>query len=104
MAAYCFFDIKEITDRAKMDEYRRGVLATVKQFGGRYLVLGDKWEVIEGTWRPTFPVLIRFPSLEAAHKWYRSDEYKDLLALRLSGSKGDAVFMESPPGEFVTGD
>ena len=102
MAAYCLFDIREVVDPEKMEEYRRGVLATVERYGGRYVVMGGTCDVIEGNWKPNFPVIIRFPSLEQAHNWYHSEEYKYLKALRLSGSKGDAVFMESEPSEFVS--
>jgi uncharacterized protein (DUF1330 family) len=101
MAAYCFFAVREITDSAKMAEYRSRVLATVQHYGGRYLAVGGKCEVVEGTWRPVLPVLIEFPNLEQANAWYGSDEYKELKQLRLSATKGDAVFMESESNEFV---
>ena len=74
----------------------------VEQYGGRYVVIGGTCDVIEGQWKPNFPVIIRFPNLEQAHNWYHSEEYKYLKALRLSGSKCDAVFMESASGEFVS--
>ena len=60
MAAYCFFDIREVLDPAKMEDYRRNVLATVEQYGGRYVVMGGTCDVIEGQWKPNFPVIIRF--------------------------------------------
>ncbi len=94
MSAYCFFDIQEFTDPQKMAKYREGVLATVEQYGGRYLVLGGKTDIVEGTWRPVTPVIIEFPSLAQAHKWYDSPEYAPLLKLRLEGSRGNAVFIE----------
>ena len=94
MSAYCVFDIREIVDRAKMQKYREGVAASVAQFGGRYLVLGGPIEVIEGDWRPVFPVILEFPSLEQAHRWFDSEEYRELKRLRLEGSRGDAVFMQ----------
>ena len=67
MAAYCFFDIREVSDPEKLGEYKAGVLATVQQYGGRYLLLGGEAESVEGDWQPSSPVLIRFPSLEQAH-------------------------------------
>jgi len=94
MAAYCFFDIHEFTDQEKMAKYREGVFATVEKYKGRYLVLGGKCEVIEGTWSPKVPVIIEFPSLEQAHKWYDSPEYAPLLKLRLEATRGNAVFIE----------
>jgi uncharacterized protein (DUF1330 family) len=94
MAGYYFVDVLEITDEAKIGRYREGVFATVEKYGGRYVVLGGKHEVVEGTWRPTFPVLLEFPSLEQAKRWYASPEYAPLLELRLAASRSNAVFFE----------
>jgi uncharacterized protein (DUF1330 family) len=101
MAAYCFFDTYEVTDPEKLEQYRNSVLATVKRYGGKYVLVGGKCDIVEGNWRPTFPVLIEFPSLEAAHSWYDSQEYAPLKALRPSGTKNNAVFMESEPGPLT---
>lgn len=94
MAAYFLIDILEVTDAAKMDEYKKGVGAVVEKFGGRYLVAGGQADVVEGTWRPTFPVVIQFPNREQARRWYDSEDYRELKALRLAASKGNAVFLE----------
>jgi uncharacterized protein (DUF1330 family) len=102
MAAYCFFDMYEVTDPEKLEQYRSGVLATVERYGGHYVLVGGKCDIVEGNWRPTFPVLMEFPTLEAAHSWYNSQEYAPLKALRLSATKNNAVFMESEPTKFTT--
>lgn len=102
MACYVFFDVKEVRDPEGMGRYQQGVLATVLQYGGRYVVVGGKKEVVEGDWEPTFPVLITFPSMERAKAWYGSEEYRDLLALRLASTSGNAVMMESEPSPFIT--
>lgn len=70
------------------------MLATVEHYGGRYLTVGGQCAVVEGNWKPTFPVLIEFPSLEQAHRWYNAEEYRELKALRLTATKGNAVFIE----------
>ena len=82
-----------------MNEYREGVPATVKQYGGKYRVAGGECEQIEGDWSPSFPVLIEFLSLAEAHAWYESDEYTPLLKLRLAVAH--AVFMEAGLRDFV---
>jgi uncharacterized protein (DUF1330 family) len=41
-----------------------------------------------------FPVVIEFPSLEDAHRWYDSDEYRNPKALRLAATRGNAVFID----------
>src|SRR5688500_401569 len=94
MPAYCFFDVRKITDDRKVAQYRPRVAATVEQYGGRYLVLGGKHEVVEGDWKPGFAVIVEFPSLEQAHRWYDSPEYRPLRALRLAGTECNAVFIE----------
>ncbi len=94
MAAYCFFDVLEVTDPGKLEEYREQALSAVERYGGRYLIVGGRSEVVEGEWRPAFPVLIEFPDMEQAHRWYDSEEYRELKALRLAATRGNAVFIE----------
>lgn len=94
MPAYCFFDVLEVIDHEKLEKYREGVLATVERYGGRYLTVGGRCEAVEGEWRPVFPVLIEFPGLEQARRWYDSEEYRELKALRLAATRGNAVFIE----------
>lgn len=94
MLAYCFFDNLEVTDAAKLEEYKNRVAPVVEKYAGRYIVLGGKMDVVEGDWQPVFPVIIEFPSLEQAHRWYASDEYRELKALRLSAVRSNAVFIE----------
>ena len=101
MKTYCFFDVRTVIDPDKLLAYRKGVLATVRAHGGRYLFVGGSTELLEGAWKPTVPVLIEFPTLELAKAWYSSAEYAPLKALRLAGSQGDAVIIESAPSELV---
>lgn len=93
MPAYCFFNVLEVTNPALMEEYKAGVFPTVEQYGGRYVVIGGQCDVVEGDWRPVFPVIIEFPTLEQAHRWYDSEEYRDLKALRRAATNTQAVFI-----------
>ena len=93
MSAYCLFDNLEIIDPGKMEGYRNRVRPVVEQYGGRYVVIGGPFERKEGSWQPAFPVMIEFPDLDQAHRWYDSPEYRDLKALRLSAVRSNAVFM-----------
>ena len=71
MPAYVIADI-EITDAAGYEEYRRRVPATVAQYGGRYLVRGGAAETLEGDWQPRRLVVLEFPSIAQARRWYDS--------------------------------
>ena len=97
MPAYFMVDILEITDEDKMEEYRSNVVATVARYGGTYRVLGGQFEVVEGDWNPTFPVMIEFPTMEKLKEWYNSKEYGDIKELRLDGTQSNAVFFEGLP-------
>ena len=94
MSAYFFFDMLEVTEPENLERYRQVVSATVERYGGRYLTVGGQTDVVEGNWRPVFPVLIEFPDLEHARRWYDSEEYRAPKALRLAAARGNAVFIE----------
>jgi uncharacterized protein (DUF1330 family) len=79
----------EVTDPAGYEEYRKGVAATIQQYGGRFLVRGGATEVLEGTFAPKRIVILEFESVERAKQWYDSPEYRPLLAMRKRASRGD---------------
>lgn len=94
MATYCLFDNLEITDPDALAEYASRAAATVEQYGGLYLLIGGDFERKEGTWEPTFPVLIEFPDRASADAWYDSPEYAPLKALRQGSGRFNAVFID----------
>jgi uncharacterized protein (DUF1330 family) len=95
MAGYAVFDLLQVIDSAKMDEYRQKVYATIEEkHGGRVVVAGGKFEVVEGSAKPTFPVIVEFPSLEAAKRWYDSEEYRPLKALRLTAARTNGFLVQ----------
>lgn len=94
MSAYCLFQNISISDESKMQEYAEKVMPVTKSFEGRYVVMGGSVEVMEGEWRPAWPVMIKFPSLRHAHDWYSSQDYKSLKELRQSAGEFSAVFLE----------
>ncbi len=93
MPAYFIVDL-EVTDPAGFDEYRQLVPATIQQYGGRYLVRGGAVETLEGDWQPKRVVVLEFPSLEQAKRWYNSEEYRDPKALRFKTAKSRLILVE----------
>jgi uncharacterized protein (DUF1330 family) len=83
-----------VTDPAGFDEYRQRVPATLAAHGGRFLVRGGAHEVVEGSWRPRRLVVLEFPSLAQARRWYDSEEYREPKAMRFRTSKANIVFVE----------
>ena len=93
MPAYFIVDL-EVTDPAGFDEYRKLVPATVQQYGGRFVVRGGAVETLEGDWQPKRIVVLEFPSLEQARRWYNSEEYRDPKALRFKTAKARLILVE----------
>ena len=98
MKAYCLFDVHEILDEAAMESYRQRVFDVVAAFEGRYVVIGGPFQIKEGAPTVRFPVMIEFPSLAQANRWYESPEYHELRELRKRATRGTAVFLEGWSG------
>jgi uncharacterized protein (DUF1330 family) len=79
-------------DAVKMQEYKARVTPVVEKFGGRYLVIGGPFDV-EGSSAPVFPVMIQFPDMDQARRWYDSEEYGELKSLRLAATVSHATLM-----------
>jgi uncharacterized protein (DUF1330 family) len=93
MAAYVIAEI-DVTDPAGYEEYRKQVLGVVTKYGGRFIVRGGKIDSREGGWMPQRIVVVEFPSLAQAQKWYNSPEYAPLIKLRQKASKGKLILVE----------
>jgi uncharacterized protein (DUF1330 family) len=93
MSAYVIAEI-EVTDPAAYEEYRKQVPGVVAKYDGKFLVRGGKVESKEGGWTPKRIVVLEFPSMAQAQKWYDSPDYAPLIKLRQKASKGKLVIVE----------
>jgi uncharacterized protein (DUF1330 family) len=93
MAGYVIAEV-EVKDAALFEEYRKEVPATIARYGGRYLVRGGAVETKEGGWSPKRLVVLEFPSVEDARRWYESPDYAPALALRLKAASSRVVIVE----------
>src|SRR3989442_95764 len=93
MPAYVIVDL-HIRDTAGFDEYRKLVPATIAQFGGRYIVRGGRFDVLEGDWEPKRVVVLEFPSVDQATGWYHSEAYREPKALRLATATCNVILVE----------
>ena len=93
MAAYIIADVT-VTDPAAMEEYRKRVPATLTTFGGRFIVRGGAHQTLEGDWKPNRLVVLEFPSMEQARRWYDSEEYREPKAMRLRAGRTNLVMVD----------
>jgi uncharacterized protein (DUF1330 family) len=84
----------EVTDPAGFEEYRQKVPSTVERYGGKFLVRGGQTQTLESDWKPKRIVVTEFPTIEQARRWYDSEEYGALKALRSRTTRGSVVLVE----------
>jgi uncharacterized protein (DUF1330 family) len=93
MAAYVIVDLDVKNDSA-LESYHRAVPATIEKYGGRFLVRGGAFDVLEGEWTPKRVVLLEFPTMAALKRWYHSEDYRPLLQQRLANASADLIAVE----------
>jgi uncharacterized protein (DUF1330 family) len=93
MSAYIIGDLT-VTDLPTMEEYRKLVPATLAKYGGRFLVRGGAHQTVEGDWKPNRLVVLEFPTMEQARRWYDSEEYREPKAMRLRAGRANMIMVE----------
>ena len=79
VSAYVVAQIR-IEDTEEYQIYVDGFLPSFERHGGELLATSrNSTEVMEGEWAYPRTVLLRFPSIEAAHSWYKDPEYVALV-------------------------
>ena len=81
MAAYVIADI-DVRDAKRYEDYKALAPPSIAAHGGKYLVRGGAVTVLEGDFKPNRFVILEFPSVEAAKRWWSSPEYAEAKRLR----------------------
>jgi uncharacterized protein (DUF1330 family) len=94
MAAYLIVDT-ELTDPVLYEDYKALARPLAEKFGGEYLARGGNMSLKESDlWTPKRLVVVRFPSAEAANKFYDSAEYQQVLSISKKSAKRTVVVLE----------
>jgi uncharacterized protein (DUF1330 family) len=72
----------DVHDHEQYELYKQASPAAVTAGGGRFIVRGGELAVLEGDWQPKRLVLLEFPDLDAAKRFYDSTEYQAAKRLR----------------------
>ena len=94
MPAFVIADVRDARDQDALAEYRRGNTDSVARHGGRFIVRGGAFELLEGEWDTRRIVVIEFPDMAAAHGWYESEDYAPLKTLRRSASDTNIILVD----------
>ena len=96
MSAYVIVEL-EVSDPEEYAAYGKLAEASVARHGGRFVVRGGEFEVIEGEWSPRM-IVLEFDSLDTVRSWYHSADYQACLPMRLRSSKGRMIAVEGYTG------
>jgi uncharacterized protein (DUF1330 family) len=94
MSAYVIVDVRVLSSERLLD-YRRVAKASIAKYGGRYLALSSKIDVLEGDWNPGLVVLLDFPSATAARTWYESEDYAPALEIAKSDLGREMIIVDA---------
>ena len=82
-----------VNDPAVYAEYAKLSTAAIKQYGGKPIIRGGRFEAVQGEARPR-NVVLEFESYDQAMKFYTSPEYTAAKAVRMPVSEGEFVIVE----------
>ena len=92
MATYAIVQV-DVTDADEYGKYAALAGPAVAKYGGEFLARGGAVEVLEGTSRARC-VIIKFPDMETAKRFYHGPEYQEALSYALPVSTRDYKFVE----------
>jgi len=76
-----------ITDPSWIEVYSKNVTPLLLTYGAKYITRSENIEILEGSNKPQFSVVIEFPSREVAMTFFNSAAYEPYKKLRHSGSE-----------------
>ena len=87
----------DVRDPEAYAPYREQVPGIIARHGGRYLVRGGDFQVLEGDAPFSRLVVVEFPSVGAARAFYDDPDYRRIIHHRTGNSNGTLVIAEGCP-------
>jgi uncharacterized protein (DUF1330 family) len=98
MTAYVISEV-EVLDETDAARYRELASTSIARHRGRYLVRGAQPHAAEGVWPDRVRlVIVEFPSMDHARRWYASADYAEALAVRRTALDRRLLFVEGVDG------
>ena len=97
MAAYVVFAVTNVTDLEQLQEYRRQAVELIERTPEVRFFAGPATESLEGP-PIALTVVAEMADMDAAKRWYHSDEYQKLARIRMGATEGFGFIVESWSG------
>jgi uncharacterized protein (DUF1330 family) len=93
MAGYIIAEV-EVTDPDTYATYRAQTPGVIERYGGRFIVRGGNAELLEGDREPARIVVIEFPDVAAARRFYDSPDYQAIIGIRQRAATSRLILVE----------
>ena len=94
--AYLVAEI-DIHDPAGFEAYRDAVAPMIAAYGGRYLVRGGAVTALEGDAPTARVVMLEFPDVATARRFWHSEDYAPVAAIRHRTTTSRIYMVEGLP-------
>ncbi|MCY4304204.1 MAG: DUF1330 domain-containing protein [Aestuariivita sp.] len=84
-----------VTDEEAYSKYASLATQAIAKHNGQFLARGGRYIQLEGKERPRH-VVVKFPSVEQAHRCYQSDIYQQALSYARNASEREMVIVQIP--------
>ena len=92
----------DVTNKEGYKLYTDKTPSLIHKFGGKFVLRGPQIDVKEGgEWPSSRLVMLQFESVEAANKFYHSEEYQSIIPLRQAASIGKIAIVEGVSSDAV---
>lgn len=88
LPVYIIVNLSSVTNKDVYRKYEKGFFSILKKHRGEFITYDDNAETLEGdSPREGRMIIVKFPSEQAAKKWYNDPEYQTLSEYRREGTK-----------------
>ena len=93
MSAYVVIRIT-VHDQERLKGYQQIAPSIIEKYNGKILVRGGDVMTLEGPEENRRIVMIEFPDVEAARRFYHSDEYSHAISLRKEAADFEMIAIQ----------
>ncbi|HVW79962.1 MAG TPA: DUF1330 domain-containing protein [Mycobacteriales bacterium] len=93
MPAYVIYQ-GHVTDPEQYEKYKPLSAASIAAAGGRLIVRGGEYEVLEGSEPLSRTVVIEFPTRQAAVDWYHGAAYAEARKVREGAAQANMYVVD----------
>ncbi|WP_062611546.1 DUF1330 domain-containing protein [Caballeronia calidae] len=84
----------DVQDPDAYVEYAQNAPATIAKYGGRYVIRNGTKHELEGALPAERWVVLEFPSVRQAKRWFDSEEYQAIRPIRTNASSSTLFIIE----------